>query len=94
MDICPPSLIPTPQITHYQAWLARERGLHFDSYDALWRWGTSNLAAFWQSLWDYSSGTTGLPKPIVHGHGGVMLEALNLDSAVDRFPPLATPHEH
>jgi acetoacetyl-CoA synthetase len=43
----------------------------------------------------YSSGTTGLPKPIVHGHGGVLLEALvshlvNDLGAEDKFLWLAS----
>ncbi|MCX7225437.1 MAG: acetoacetate--CoA ligase, partial [Burkholderiales bacterium] len=42
-----------PQITLYRQWLARERGLSFDNYDALWRWSTTDLDAFWQSIWDY-----------------------------------------
>ena len=33
---------PTPRITLYQEWLARERGLCFDSYDALWQWSTTD----------------------------------------------------
>ena len=53
----PPSGLATGQvrparITVYTDWLARERGLHFESYDALWRWSTSDLPGFWQSLWD------------------------------------------
>ncbi|MFN4119018.1 acetoacetate--CoA ligase [Acidovorax sp.] len=42
-----------PQIRLYQNWLRDERGLAFDSYDALWRWSTTELDAFWQSVWDY-----------------------------------------
>ncbi|UCU99351.1 acetoacetate--CoA ligase [Acidovorax radicis] len=42
-----------PQIRLYQNWLRDTRGLQFDSYDALWRWSTTDLDAFWQSIWDY-----------------------------------------
>jgi acetoacetyl-CoA synthetase len=37
----------------------------------------------------YSSGTTGLPKPIVHGHGGVMLEGLKLMTLHNNIAPSA-----
>ena len=42
-----------PQIRLYQDWLARERGLPFADYDAMWRWSITDLDAFWQSIWDY-----------------------------------------
>lgn len=54
-----PSSAPTsnapfvPQIRRYQDWLRNTRGLSFDDYDALWRWSTTDLDAFWQSIWDY-----------------------------------------
>ncbi|OHC73236.1 MAG: acetoacetate--CoA ligase [Rhodoferax sp. RIFCSPLOWO2_12_FULL_60_11] len=43
-----------------------------EAFEPLW-------LAFDHPLWVvYSSGTTGLPKPIVHGHGGTILVALSL----------------
>ena len=51
-----------PQIRLYQDWLRDQRGLSFDSYDALWRWSTTDLPAFWQSIWDYF----GMHSPTAH----------------------------
>lgn len=54
MTMSPPGPAPfRPQMTLYREWLQRERGLAFDSYDALWRWSVTDLDAFWQSIWDY-----------------------------------------
>jgi acetoacetyl-CoA synthetase len=46
------------QILRYTRWLAQTRGLAFDpttphGYEALWRWSTTDLRAFWQSIWDW-----------------------------------------
>jgi len=42
-----------PQIRLYQDWLAQHRGLRFDRYDDLWHWSTTEIEAFWESIWDY-----------------------------------------
>jgi acetoacetyl-CoA synthetase len=47
------ALVADANITRYQRWLDQERGLAFDSYDALWRWSVSDLDAFWSSVWEF-----------------------------------------
>lgn len=42
-----------PQLGLYRDWLRRERGRDFADHAALWEWSTSDLAGFWQSVWDY-----------------------------------------
>jgi acetoacetyl-CoA synthetase len=40
-------------LSHYMAWLEKERGLAFPSYHELWRWSVTDLEQFWESIWDY-----------------------------------------
>jgi len=54
---------PIPRIASYQRWLQQTRGLQFADYDALWRWSTTDLRAFWQSMWDWF----GIESPTPHG---------------------------
>jgi acetoacetyl-CoA synthetase len=42
-------------ITRYQAWLSETRGMHFSSYEQLWRWSVEDLEGFWASLVEFCS---------------------------------------
>jgi acetoacetyl-CoA synthetase len=48
-----PDVRATTRIGAYLDWLWRERGLRFAGYDDLLRWSTSDLDAFWGSVWDH-----------------------------------------
>ena len=51
------------QVTAFMHWLARERGLRFADYDALWQWSVTDIDAFWRALWDYFDiRATGTPE--------------------------------
>lgn len=62
-----PASLPAyvPQIRLYQQWLQEQHGLRFADYDALWRWSTSDLDAFWQSIWDYFALQSSTPHSAV-----------------------------
>jgi acetoacetyl-CoA synthetase len=59
---------PVPRITRYQTFLRERHGLQFDSYDALWQWSVSDLAAFWQSIWDHFEVQSPTPHTAVLEH--------------------------
>ncbi|MFI5024885.1 MAG: acetoacetate--CoA ligase [Alphaproteobacteria bacterium] len=40
-------------LQRYMDWLAKDRGLRFPDYEALWRWSVDDLEAFWRSIVDF-----------------------------------------
>ncbi len=62
-----PDQVAGANLTAFTGWLGRERGLHFDGYDALWRWSVTDLGAFWQAVWDYFGIAASTPPDRVLG---------------------------
>ncbi|HEX9179030.1 MAG TPA: acetoacetate--CoA ligase [Burkholderiales bacterium] len=60
----PAQMVKDARITAFMGWLARERGLKFADYDALWRWSVTDSDAFWCAVWDYF----GIPSATPRGH--------------------------
>ncbi|MCB2227997.1 MAG: acetoacetate--CoA ligase [Desulfarculaceae bacterium] len=40
-------------LTSFMEWLKREKGLSFEGYPDLWEWSTTEVEAFWESIWQY-----------------------------------------
>jgi acetoacetyl-CoA synthetase len=48
-----PSRTADSRIVAFRDWLRTERRLDFPDYEALWRWSTSDLAAFWSCVAEF-----------------------------------------
>lgn len=62
-----PKQVAATNVTRFTKWLAKERGLHFESYDALWQWSVTQLDEFWQAMWDYFDVRASTPPTSVLG---------------------------
>jgi acetoacetyl-CoA synthetase len=62
-----PDRVGRANVTAFIRWLARERGLDFDGYPALWRWSVTDLDGFWQAVWDYCGIEASAPPAAVLG---------------------------
>jgi len=54
-------------VTHFSAWLSRQRGLRFEDYASLWRWSVEDLEGFWGALWEYLEVRASVPHERVLG---------------------------
>jgi acetoacetyl-CoA synthetase len=54
-------------VLRFMQWLKAHRGLHLESYDALWHWSVTDLESFWHSIWDYFGVQASVPFERVLG---------------------------
>lgn len=40
-------------LSHFNNWLAENKGMHFENYDYLWRWSVDSPETFWNYLQEY-----------------------------------------
>ena len=62
-----PERIERARITDFRRWLKAERGLEFADFEALWRWSTDDIDAFWQACWDFFGIEASKPATAVLG---------------------------
>jgi len=50
---CPPERLAGSPLDDYTRWLDREHGLAFSGYNEMWDWSSTELEAFWASIWRF-----------------------------------------
>ncbi len=79
-------------LTHFIEWLATEKSLHFRQYRDLWHWSTTDIEAFWESVWQYFRIISHHPYRQVLRQavmpGAVWFEGATLNYAEHIFRPL------
>ncbi len=60
-----PAVVAAAKLTAFTDWLAREKGLRFADYEALWRWSVDDLEGFWGAVWDYHAIPAATPRTAV-----------------------------
>jgi acetoacetyl-CoA synthetase len=70
-------------IGRFRDWVAREHGLRFEDYDALWRWSVEDPPGFWGAVWEYVA-------PVAHSARSAVLAEAAMPGA--RWFPGATPN--
>jgi acetoacetyl-CoA synthetase len=84
-------------VQQFMRWLQANRQRDLPDYDALWRWSTAELEAFWAALWDYfqiesatpySEVLSGYTMPGAHWFRGATLNyaAHTFRNATDAHP--------